>query len=256
LAIWSLGYPDESLERSSEALRLAGKVDHPFSLGWALIAATWFRQYRLEESAVEKQAESAIALAAEQGFPLWSAWATILRGWAMGARGRTTEGVKQIYEGLDFMRAVNAELARTHFLGLLAESYGRSGKRAEALTTLAEALRVVDKTGKRFYEAELYRLKGELLLIGHNLDVEGAENSYDTAIKMARKQSAKSWELRATTSLARLLRDTGRANEARSMLAEIYGWFTEGFDSKDLKEAKALLEELRSDRGATDEFQR
>jgi predicted ATPase len=244
LAIWSLGYPDESLERSSEALRLAEKLNHPFSLGWALIAATWFRQYRLEESAVEKQAESASALAAEQGFPLWSAWATILRGWVMSARGRTTEGIKQICEGLDFMRAVNAELARTHFLGLLAESYSKSGKREEAVTTLAEALGVVNKTGERFYEAELYRLKGELLLMGHNLDMGGAENSFCTAIEIARKQSAKSWELRATTSLARLLRDTGRRDEARTMLAEIYNWFTEGFDTKDLKEAKSVLDEL------------
>ena len=244
LAVWSLGYPDEALNRSREALSLAEELNHPFSSGWALIAATWFRQYRLDEIAVEKQANSAIALATDHGFPLWSAWAMILHGWAMSTRGRAMEGVKQICEGLKFMRAAGAELARTHFLGLLAESYGRGGKRKEALASLGEAFMLVDKTGERFYEAELYRLKGELLLMGDRPNVREAECFFGKAIETARKQSAKSLELRATTSLVRAFAKQGRRDDARTMLAEIYSWFTEGFETADLKEAKALLDEL------------
>ena len=126
----------------------------------------------------------------------------------------------------------------------MAEAYRKVGRTEPGLDALNEAVNLVDKTGTRCYEAELYRLKGELLLMQNAMNVAQAENSFQQAIELARKQSAKSWELRATTSLARLLRDTGRRDEARAMLAEIYDWFTEGFDTADLKDAKALLDEL------------
>jgi predicted ATPase len=155
------------------------------------------------------------------------------------------EGIRQIRDGLEVMRNADAtELASTHFLGLLAEAYGNARKHEEGLAVLREALIGVDKTGERFYEAELYRLKGELLLMGEIPDLETAEYCFSTAIQIARKQSAKSLELRANTSLARMLRDSGRRDEARAMLAEIYGWFTEGFDTADLKDAKSLLAQL------------
>jgi class 3 adenylate cyclase/tetratricopeptide (TPR) repeat protein len=249
LALWSLGYPDQALRKSHEALTLARELNHPFSMGWALIAATWLRQYRAEEGAVAEHAETAIALAAEQGFPLWSAWARILRAWVLTIRNGDTGAINQIRDGLEIMRhATASELANTHFLALLAEAYAKAHRHEEGLEYIAEALIVADRRAERFYEAELLRLKGELLWMGENPNLEVVENCFDRAIQIARKQTAKSWELRATISLARILRHQGRRDEARSMLADIYGWFTEGFDTTDLKEAKALLEELGGNR--------
>jgi predicted ATPase len=245
LALWSLGCPDQALQRSREALTLAHKLNHPFSMGWALIAATWLRQYRGEESAVQEQAETAISLASEQGFPFWAAWATILRGWALTTRGLEREGIRQIRNGLEVMRSADAaELASTHFLAMLAEGYAKVGKHKEGIAILEEALAAVDKTGERFYEAELYRLKGGLVLKLDKHHWLEAETCFQRGLEIARKQTAKSLELRGTTSLARLLAHQGRRDEARTMLAEIYNWFTEGFDTADLKEAKALLDEL------------
>jgi tetratricopeptide (TPR) repeat protein len=245
LALWSLGYPDQALQRSREALALAQELIHPFSMGWALIAATWLRQYRREESAVQEQAETAIALATEQGFPFWSAWATILRGWVLTTRGLEGKGIRQIRNGLEVMRGADAaELASTHFLAMLAEGYRKVGRDQEGIAILEEALAAVDKNGERFYEAELYRLKGELLLRNPASETAEPLACFRRALEIARHQSAKSWELRTTMSLARLLAEQGRRDEARKMLAEIYGWFTEGFDTADLKEAKALLAEL------------
>jgi predicted ATPase len=260
LALWCLGYPDQALQRSREALSLAQEVAHPFSLGWALIAATWVQQYRREDRIVQEQAETALILSKEQGFPFWLAWATILRGWSSMKRGQDEAGVTQLGQGLEFMRTTGgAELARTHFLALLAESYEKVGKREEGLTALTEALLIVDKNKERFYEAELYRLRGELTLAQSGIrspasevpntqhptpstQVE-AEECFLRAIEIARKQQAKSLELRATMSLARLWQQQGKSTEAHQMLSEIYNWFTEGFDTKDLQEAKALLEE-------------
>ena len=161
--------------------------------------------------------------------------------------------VEQIRQGLADYRATGAELFRPYYLALLAEAYGKGGQAAEGLTVLAEALATVEKTGERFHEAELYRLKGELLLaqegyrlqaVGYREKIEEAEECFWKAIEIARRQQAKSLELRAVTSLARLWQQQGKKHEARQLLAEIYDWFTEGFDTKDLQETKTLLEEL------------
>ena len=185
----------------------------------------------------------------EQGFPFPLAWGTILRGWAVVKQRQGEEGIAQIHQGLAAYRATGSESARPYFLVLLAEALGKAGRTEEGLSALAEALALVDKTGERFYEAELYRLKGTLTLqsrvLSPKFQVEGeAEEYFQKAIEVARRQQAKSLELRAVTSLSRLWQQQGKKEEAHALLAEIYGWFTEGFDTKDLQEAKALVEEL------------
>ena len=201
------------------------------------------RQYRREAHAAQEKAEGVIALSAERGIISFAS-ATGLRGWAMAVKGRHEEGIAQLHEGLAMFRAIGAELLRPTFRCLLAEAYMETGRLDDGLSALTEALAAADEHEVRLYEAEAHRLKGELLLRQNHSNAAEAQRCFERAIEIARKQSAKSWELRATTCLARLLAKQGRRDEARTMLADIYGWFTEGFDTADLKEAKALLDEL------------
>ena len=264
LVLWLLGYPDQALKRSQEALTLAQELSHPFSLAFALSIAAQLHQRRGERQAAQERAEATITLCTEQGFPSWLALGTIYRGWALAEQGQREEGMAQIHQGLAAYRATGAELRPSH-LALLAEAYGKGGQVEEGVHELVEALAIVDKTGERFYEAELYRLKGELVLndergtLNDELKTssvhrssfrihrsEEAEACFHKAIDIARRQSAKSLELRAVMSLSRLWQTQGKKDEARQMLAEIYGWFTEGFETKDLQEAKELLDSLGS----------
>ncbi|HEV8718504.1 MAG TPA: AAA family ATPase, partial [Candidatus Binatia bacterium] len=257
--LWVLGHPDQALQKNHEALTLAQELSHPHSLAFALCFASVLHQFRREAQAAQERAEAAIALTSEQGFPYWLAWATILRGWALAEQGHAEEGIAQIRQGLAAYWATGAELRRPHFLTLLAEAYEKKGQTKEGLDILAETLTLVNKTGERYWEAELYRLKGELSLKSAvrspqstvtnprplTPDPQGeAEACFRQAIAIARRQSAKSLELRAVISLSRLWQQQGKKGQARILLAEIYNWFTEGFDTKDLQEAKALLEEL------------
>ena len=192
-----------------------------------------------------------MALSTEQGFPAWLGMGTMLRGWALAGQEHGAESLSQIREGLAAWRAMGSELWRSHFLALLAEAYGKDEQVEEGLSTVAEGLAFVERTEERFYEPELYRLKGELTLQeskveSHRSQVEEeAEACFHKAITIAQQQRAKSWELRAATSLARLWQGQGKTGEARDLLAPVYEWFTEGFDTADLKDAMALLEELR-----------
>jgi tetratricopeptide (TPR) repeat protein len=198
-------------------------------------------QLRREPQLTHELAEAAVALATEQGFSLFAAGASALLGWARVQQSQSEDGIPQI------LRGIEASSSGGFFpLPILAEAYRKVGQTEAGLVALNEAVSLVDKTGTRCYEAELHRLKGELLLMQNAMNVAQAESCFQQAIELARKQSAKSLELRATVSFARLLRDTNRRDEARPMLAEIYNWFTEGFDTADLKDAKALLEELKS----------
>jgi predicted ATPase len=262
--LWLLGYPEQALERIQEALTLAQELSHPFSLVFAFRFAAALHQYRRERPAAQEWAERTIALATEQGFPFWSALGTILRGWALTEQGQIEEGVVQIRQGLTAYRATGSEYAQSSYLALLAEAYKKAGQIEEGLSTVSEALMLVNRTGERYYEAELYRLKGELSLQSRqvmtsqdkseftnpqpsifNPQAEAeAEACFLRAIEIARTQQARSWEVRASTSLARLWQQQGKQHEAHTMLGEVYGWFTEGFDTKDLQEAKVLLEEL------------
>jgi DNA-binding SARP family transcriptional activator/predicted ATPase len=241
--LWFCGFPDQALQKSKEAVTLAQELSHPFSLAFALAFAARVHIYRRDAQKTQEASESAIALCTEQGFPFWLAMASILRGWALAEQGQQQEAIAQMRQGLAVWRATGAALAETSYLALLAEVYGKAGKPGEGLSLLAEALDVLDKTGERYFEPEVYRLKGELLLLRRAAEAE-AEASFHRAIELARLQRAKSWELRAATSLSRLWRKQDRREEARQLLAEIYGWFTEGFDTPDLREARSLLESL------------
>jgi predicted ATPase len=239
-----LGCPDQGLRRSEEVVTLAQQRAHPFSLDYALCCAAGIHQFRREVHAAQERAEAAIILAQEQGFPYWMALGAILRGWALALQGQAKEGIEQINQGLIDYRATGAALGRPCWLALLAEVHGTMGQPEAGLTALAEALTLVDKTGERHYEAEIYRLKGELLLQYPSNNATEAETCFHYALDIARDQQAKSFELRATTSLARLWQQQGKRQEAHDLLAPIYGWFTEGFDTADLQEAKVLLEAL------------
>ncbi len=249
LTLWLLGYPDQALQSSHEALTLIRKLSHPFSLTEALGYASWLHEFRREEQAVQEGVEAVIALSTEQGFPYWLVRGLILRGWALVEQGQGEEGIAQMRQGLAAMQATGVELFRSHFLALLAEVHGRSGQITDGMNMLAEAFAFVEKTGERFYEAELYRLKGELRLTQSRVQslapsVKEAEACFLKAIDIAQQQQAKSLELRAATSLARLWQQQGKRTEAHKLLSEVYNWFTEGFDTKDLQEAKALVDEL------------
>jgi len=246
MTLWHLGYPDQALKRGDEALALAQRLAHPFSLAFAEFVVIVLRQFRREARVAQEYAESMIALSTEYGLTDQLGWATTLRGCAMAEQGCHEEGIAQIQEGLAATRATGAELWRPQVLCSLAEAYREAGRFGDGLSALAEALAATDEQGARAFEAEIHRLKGELLLREDHSSPAEAQRCFQRAIEIARKQSAKSWELRATTSLARLLARQGRRDEARATLAEIYGWFTEGFDTADLKDAKALLDQLNA----------
>jgi len=244
-ALWLLGYPDQALERGNEALVLAQGLSQPHSLAFAKVFVGILHQFRGEVRPAQENTESLIALCTEYGLTNSLTLATSFRGWAMTEQGRTQEGIAQIQEGLANMPATEwSELYRPYWLSLLAEACGETGRVDEGLSALTEALAIADEHENRFYEAEMHRLKGELLLKQDASNAVAARNRFERAVEIARRQSAKSWELRATMSLARLLASQGKRDEARTMLSEIYNWFTEGFDTADLKDAKALLEEL------------
>jgi DNA-binding SARP family transcriptional activator/predicted ATPase len=244
--LWFLGYPEQALERSRKALALAQELDHPYVLANAQSGGgAMVHLLRRDLQAAQAMAEASLTLASEHEFRPFLAQATMQRGRALAEQGRIEEGIAQLRQGLAAWEATGTRYRRPTFLAWLAEAYGKVGQAEEGLSVLAEALAQVEKTDERCYEAELRRLKGELL--AQEGDEAEAEASLQHAIEVARCQSAKSWELRATTSLARLWQEQGRIDEARQMLAEIYGWFTEGFDTPDLQEAKALLDELSRD---------
>jgi TOMM system kinase/cyclase fusion protein len=257
-SLWTLGYPAQALKRSHEAIILAQQLSHPHSLAFALGHAARVHQFCQDRQAAYERAEAVLTTATEHRLSFWLAWGTVVRGWALVKQGQQTEGIAQIQQGLADHLATGAKLWRPYYLALLAEGYENTGRVDKGLTVLAEVLAVVDKTEERYYEAELYRLKGTLVLqsgpasevsnpqsLTPNPQTEAeAEACFQKAIEISRHQQAKSLELRAVMSLARLWQSQGKQAEARQMLAEIYNWFTEGFDTKDLQEAKALLEAL------------
>jgi DNA-binding SARP family transcriptional activator/predicted ATPase len=244
--LWALGYPDQALGRNCEALALARNLSHPFSLTLALGWLATTHQQRCEAEAAQERAEATIALSSEGGFAYWLGWGRSLQGWALAQQGDIEAGVVQMREGIDAFRATGSEFACPYMLALLAALYAKARRAEQGLAALDEALALVNSNGERWYEAELYRLRGELLLMQDEA-VSEAEACFRQAIEVARRQEAKSLELRAAMSLGRLWHAQGAAGkreEARQMLSGIYDWFTEGFDTPDLIEAKALLDAL------------
>jgi len=272
--LWLLGYPHQALQRSHEALALAQELSHPFSLAVALHFAALLHNSRREWQAAQERAEALVALSTEQGFPFWVAWGTMHRGWALAGRGQVEDGIAQIRQGLATYQATGAELARPYWLTLLAEAYGKVGQPEAGLQQTTEVLALMARTEERQQEAELHRLKGELTL--HQFNVQGstckvenphsafrnpqseAEACFQQALEVARRQDAKSLELRAVMSLVRLRQQQAAEDgphtthhethaklaEAHQMLSEVYAWFTEGFDTQDLIDAKVLLDSL------------
>jgi predicted ATPase len=247
-ALWVLGYPDQALTKTDEACDLAYQLAHPVSLALALDFAAGLHLLRREVQAMQARSYELLELAQTQALPFWVAWAKTLQGWIRAVQDKGQIGLDQMQEGLAACRATGSELDRPWLLGLMAEVYGQDRQSEEGLTVLAEALALADTTGERWYEAELYRLRGQLLLQQSSDNTTEAESCFHQAIAIAQNQSAKSWELRAATSLARLWQQQDKRQEAYDLLAPVYNWFTEGFDTADLQEAKALLDKLAEGR--------
>jgi predicted ATPase len=245
---WTLGYPDQARQRMQEALRLSQSLSHAYSVAGAHAHATRLYQLCREPRMVQAQAEAAIALATEQGFPLWVTLGTVMLGWAYAKQERIAEGFVHIHQGLEVASGIGLVDWRSYFLILLAEIQGERGDVQEGVRTLEGALEFVQATGHQFFEAESYRLKGALLLQQSLDNQTEAESCFHHALDIARNQQAKSFELRTATSLARLWQQQGKRQEARDLLVPVYHWFTEGFDTADLKDAKALIEELEERR--------
>jgi predicted ATPase len=242
--LWMLGYPDQAFKRSHEALMLAQQLAHPVSHAAALYFAAVLHCFRREEQAAQERAETVAALACEQGFAQPLSAGTILRGWALAMQGQGEEGITQMRQGLAARQATGSERTWLFYLAMLAEAYHRLGQAEAGLNVLAEALAEAHTRVAHYYVAELDRLKGELLLVRSPKHHEEAEACFRQALVTARHQQAKSLELRAAMSLSRLWQQQGKCKEAYDLLAPVYGWFTEGFDTADLQEAKALLEEM------------
>jgi predicted ATPase len=243
-SLWLLGFPNQAMASMQAALAMAQQLAHPFSLTLALFWAAMLHHLRREAPLTQTRAEATMTIATDQGFSELFARVTPLRGWALTACGHGEEGRAQIQQGLAASQAIGSARDRPYNLALLAEASAQEGQTTEGLEALAEALATLPKSGARWWEAELHRLRGELLLQQAVAQPEEAETCFQQALSVARRQQAKSLELRAAMSLARLWRRQGKRIEARELLAEVYGWFTEGFDTADLQEAKALLEEL------------
>jgi DNA-binding SARP family transcriptional activator/predicted ATPase len=241
--LWCLGYPEQALSRSQEALALARELGHPFSLADVLCyAGCLFDSMRRDVQGLKETAEELMQLSKAKDFASWLAAGTFYRAQALIMLGQVQEGMEQMREGIAAHRSTGARLYVSRILGALAEAQAKAGQPKEGLATLAEALALVEETGERHWEAELYQVRAELLLMQG--DDAGAEASLHEAIEVARRQQAKLWELRAATGLPRLWHKQGRMDEARQLLEQTYGWFTEGFDTPDLVEARELLEVL------------
>ena len=223
---------------------MAHELSHPYSLAHARCVAAWVSQFRRDVPAVHEHAEAAVAHSAEQEFPLWAAWGTSLRGWALAMQSHDKAGLAQVRQGIAVWRATGAELFVPYFCTVLADVCDHLGHTADGLQALAEAHTLVEQQEERWWEAEIHRLRGVLLLRQPGTPQAEAEAWLQRALDVARRQEAKSLELRAAMSLSRLWQQQGKQAEAHALLAPIYGWFTEGFDTADLQEAKALLEAL------------
>jgi adenylate cyclase len=244
ITLWDLGYPDQALKRAYEAVAFAQALPHMHSLASAQCILGIAQHFRREASAAQETAERLVAFCAEHGFTLWAAFGTYQRGWALSAQGHYEDGIAQMKEGIAGHRATGARIGHPYFLCTLAKACLQAGRLDEAQNILSEALALAEEQEGREHEAEIYRVKGELLLKQNDSIAAEADNCFGRAIETAQSQSAKSHQLRATMSLVRLLAKQEARDEARAMLADIYNWFTEGFDTADLKDAKALLDQL------------
>ena len=246
VALWHLGFPDQAQEVNREMRQLAREIGHPFSLAYALHHTAWLYAFCGSASEVRAAAEEEIAIAADQGFALWHATGTFFKGVGMQLEGETDQALPVLREGHDAFRAGGARLTLPFQFCALGRAYTQATRFEDARRAFEEGLAVGEDTDERCSEAELRRLEGERLLAEGVEGDAAAENCFRLAIETARRQRSRGWELRATTSLARLYRDRGREAEARAALEPVYGAYTEGFTTPDLVDAAALLEALGS----------
>jgi predicted ATPase len=243
MVLWFLGYADQAQQWNQEALARAQQGEHTPSLASAHLFAAILSQHRRDVVATQAYAEAMMALATTQGFVHRVAQGRIMQGWALAMQGDATTGVAHIHQGLAAVQCIGQKLYHPYHLALLAEAYGQAGQPAVGLPYLAEALTLVEATEERWWKVEVYRLQGELLLRLPHPDIPQATACLHQALAVARRQQATALELRAALSLSRLWQQQGKRPEAYALLAPLYGWFTEGFDTSDLQEAKARLEE-------------
>ena len=244
ITLWCLGYPAQAVRQSQEALTLAQELAHPYSLTLAQHFATWLHYRRREASAVQALADALLTLATAQEFPLHVGYGTCWRGWALAMQDQRGAGLEELRQGMAAVLATGQHLSRSSCVILLAEAVGHTGQIEEGLHLLTEALEAFEASGRGDMLTEAYRLQGGLLLRQAIPDVPQAEACFQQALVIARRQQAKSWELRAAMSLAHLWQQQGQRTQAYDLLAPIYSWFTEGFDTADLQDAKALLDSL------------
>jgi tetratricopeptide (TPR) repeat protein len=243
LVLWLLGYPEQALERCGEAVAMARRIEDPQSLACARNCRGMVYQLCGEAGAARREAEAVLKISSEQGFPLWSACGSMLRGWSL-SDSEPEEAIRSLCQALEMWETTRSISWRCGYLGVLAAARGKAGRIDEALATVAEALDAAGRHGERWNEADLLRLRGELQLLDPARAPAEAEESFRRAIEVARRQSAKSWELRAVVSLGRVLRQQGREREAEALLVEVYGRFTEGFERPDLRQAREMLDDI------------
>ena len=242
--VWQLGYPAASRNDAERAVKNARETGHATTLMYALFSAVDSHICCGNYAAANAQVDELIALADERGAPYWKALGTAMRGWLFAVTGKASDAVRAITSGITSLRSTGATLYEPWHLWYLAMAYAELGQPDDARRCIDDAIEKVERSKEKWCEAEVHRIAGEIALKSLAPDPEKAEAYFEHALAVARQQQAKSWELRAAMSMARLWRDQGKPQQARELLAPVYGWFTEGFDTLDLKEAKALLEEL------------
>ena len=244
LSLWVLGYPDQAVRTMEKTVARARELAHPLSVAQTLLFSAQLSQLRREPRAARVYAEDTLTLCTEHGLAAYGLWSHLPRGWAVAQLGEVAEGLADIQKALEGRLATKTGAVLPWFCALLGETYGAAGQVDDGLRAVDQALQAVRHNDEHLYEAEAYRIKGELLLAQAVPDTAQAEACFEQALDIARRQQAKSWELRAAMSLGRLRQEQGKRDDAHRTLEPVYDWFTEGFDSADLRDAKALLGEL------------
>jgi predicted ATPase len=244
MALWALGYAEAALADTEQALRDAREISHAATLMYALYNTSLTHILRGNYAAAKAEADELAALADEKGALLWKAWGMMNQGCVLALTGKASDAVHKITSGITAVQPTGATLWMPFRLSHLTRAYAELGQFDDAWRCIDEAMTAMETTKEKWSEAEVHRTAGEIALKLPEPDAVRAEAYFERALTVARQQQAKSWELRAAMSLARLWRDQGKPQQARDLLAPVYGWFTEGFDTRDLKEAKALLKEL------------
>jgi predicted ATPase len=245
LSLWMLGYPDVALESVNEALKEAHKIGHATTLMFALQYTSLAYIWRGDYASANAQTGELIALTDEKGAVFWKVAATILEGCILALTEKARTAVNMITSGITAWRSTGSTAWMPLWLSHLAQAHAKLGGLGDALRCIGEATTAVENTKEKWFEAEVHRIAGEIALMASESEAVKAEVYFERSLKIAREQQAKSWELRAAMSMARLWRNQGKRQQAHDLLVPVYGWFTEGFDTLDLKQAKALLEELR-----------